>query len=185
MSAKSAILALVVTTLIPGVVYAGKNKDGREAGKVIAGWVEKVTILDIRDEPIKAKLDSGANTSSIHATNVESFKRDGDEWVRFTFVDKDGDTKKMERPIVRGVKIKDLDGGADRRPVIELDMCFDGRVHKTQFNLSDRSGFNYRILLGRRFLGGVAVIDPDETYLTKDHCRDAIEEKEDNDDKDD
>lgn len=148
-----------------------------QPGKVIAGWVERVTVLDIRDNPIKAKLDSGANTSSIHAIDIKKFERDGDDWVRFKFVDKDGDSKEMERPQVRGVKIKDLDGGADHRPVIELDMCFDGRIHKTQFTLSDRSGFNYRILLGRRFLGDVAVIDPGTTFLTKEHCREV--EKED------
>ena len=180
MRLKSAILTLLVAIIAPGFAYAGKaDKDKDDPGKVIAGWVEKVTVSAIREEPIKAKLDSGANTSSIHATEVEKFKRDGDEWVRFTFVDKDDTKKEMERPVVRGVKIKDLDGGADRRPVIELDMCFDGRIHKTQFTLSDRGGFNYRILLGRRFIKGVAVIDPDETYLTKEHCRDAADEKDD------
>lgn len=180
MRLKSAILSLLIIAVAPDTVHAGKkDKDMDAAGKVIAGWIEKVRILDIRDEPIKAKLDSGANTSSIHAIDVKQFERDGDDWVRFTFVDKDGAKKELERPIVRGVKIKDLGGDADRRPVIELDMCFDGRVHKTQFTLSDRSGFNYRILLGRRFMKGVAVIDPDETYLTKDHCREATDDKDD------
>ncbi len=162
----------LLLALAANPVLAEKDR----AGKVIAGWVERVTVLDIRDTPIKAKLDSGANTSSIHAIDVKEFERDGNDWVRFKFVDKDGDTKEMERPLVRGVKIKDLDGGADRRPVIELDMCFDGRVHTTQFTLSDRSEFNYRILLGRRFLGGVAVIDSSATYLTKEHCREVEQE---------
>ncbi|WP_372778504.1 ATP-dependent zinc protease [Litorivivens sp.] len=180
MRLKSAILSLLIIAVAPATTYAGKkDKDMDAGGKVIAGWIEKVTVPLIRDEPIKAKLDSGANTSSIHAIDVEQFEQDGDDWVRFTFVDKDGAKKELERAMVRGVKIKDLGGGADRRPVIELDMCFDGRVHKTQFTLSDRSGFNYRILLGRRFMKGVAVIDPDETYLTKDHCRDATADKDD------
>ena len=180
MRLKSAILSLLIIAVAPNTVHAGKkDKDIDAAGKVIAGWIEKVTVPSIRDEPIKAKLDSGANTSSIHATKIDQFERDGDDWVRFTFVDKDDTQTELERPMVRGVKIKDLDGGADRRPVVELDMCFDGRMHKTQFTLSDRSGFNYRILLGRRFLKGVAVIDPDETYLTKDHCRNATDDKDD------
>lgn len=180
MHLKSAILSLLVVAIAPGMAYAGKTDKHREIpGKVIAGWVEKVTVSDLRDEPIKAKLDSGANTSSIHAIDVERFEQDGDDWVRFTFVDKDGAKKELERPMVRGVKIKDLGGGADRRPVVELDMCFDGRIHKTQFTLSDRSGFNYRILLGRRFMKGVAVIDPDETYLTKEHCRNTTDDKDD------
>ncbi len=164
----------LLTSLLASTALAADD----QPGKVIAGWVERVTVLDIREQPIKAKLDSGANTSSIHAVDVDEFERENEDWVRFKFVDKDGDTHTLEKPIVRGVKIKDLDGGSDRRPVIELDMCFDGRLHTTQFTLSDRGDFNYRILLGRRFLKGVAVIDPQSTYMTKEHCRDAEPDKD-------
>lgn len=175
----SAALMLILLSLSP---LASADKDHEMPGKVIAGWVEKIVLLDNGDEPIKAKLDSGAKTSSLHAKDIEKFQRDGDNWVRFTFVDKDGSKAEFERPEVRGVKIKDLGGGFDRRPVVEMDICFDGRVRTAQFTLADREGFVYRILLGRRFLGGVAVIDPDATYLTKERCTEVREQEKANDD---
>tara|TARA_R100000687_G_C6447165_1_gene163403 strand:+ start:264 stop:809 length:546 start_codon:yes stop_codon:yes gene_type:complete len=181
MQVRQAISAALITGLLALSPVVSAEKDQEKPGKVIAGWVEKIILLDNGDEPIKAKLDSGAKTSSLHASKIEKFQRDGDDWVRFTFVDKQGEETEFERPEVRGVKIKDLDGGFDRRPVVEMDICFDGRLRTTQFTLADREGFVYRILLGRRFLAGVAVIDSEATYLTKEHCTE-VQQKKDKDD---
>lgn len=182
MQVRQTISAALISGLLALSPAASADKDQEKPGKVIAGWVEKIILLDNGDEPIKAKLDSGAKTSSLHASKIEKFQRDGDDWVRFTFVDKEGDKAEFERPEVRGVKIKDLDGGFDRRPVVEMDICFDGRLHTAQFTLADREGFVYRILLGRRFLAGVAVIDPEATYLTKERCTEAGRKDENDDD---
>lgn len=146
--------------------------DSRTPGKVIAGWVEKVRVPG-NDHVIKAKLDTGAKTSSIHAINVESFKKDDEPWVRFDLVlDKKPKliTQTMELPRHRVVLIKDHDDAADRRPVVMMDICFDGRVHSTQFSLADRGRFVYPMLLGRRFLKEVAVVDADATFLTQAAC---------------
>lgn len=188
MATTGTISAALIVSLLTLSPLANADKNGEKPGKVIAGWVEKIVLLDNGDEPIKAKLDSGAKTSSMHASKIEKFQRDGDNWVRFTFVDKNGSSAEFERPEVRGVKIKDLDGGFDHRPVVEMDICFDGRVRTTQFTLTDREEFVYRILLGRRFLSGVAVIDPESTYLTKERCKEVREQEKDkgnNKDKDD
>lgn len=139
--------------------------------KVIAGWLETIT-LPATGWVIKAKLDTGAKTSSIHATNIEEFKRDGKRWVRFDVHDS---TKKespvtLERRQIRRVRIKDHDDPATRRSVVELEICLDGRLHKAQFTLADRGNFHYPVLLGRRFLDGVAVVDPAEKYLTSPSC---------------
>ncbi len=185
MRAKTALTAAFIAALLCMSAAANAGEKGKQPGKVIAGWVEKITLLDYGDKPIKAKLDSGAKTSSLHASKIEAFERDGEDWVRFTFEDKDGEKAVFERPEVRGVKIKDLGGGFDRRHVVELDLCFDGRIHTTQFTLTDRSGFIYRVLLGRRFLAGVAVIDPESIYLTKDHCIDMPDKADSSEDDDD
>ncbi len=144
-----------------------------DPGKVIAGWVEKISLKD-QTFIIKAKLDSGAKTSSIHAENVQIFQRDGKKWVRFNLVFKDVDgtlhTIVMERPRVRRVRIKDHDSEPDRRPTVTLEICFDGRYHETEFTLTDRGNFLYPTLLGRKFLVGVAVVDPEHTFLTKATC---------------
>ncbi len=177
MQVSALLSALIILSLlsVPGAARAGSK--GEKPGKVIAGWVEKIVLLDSNSQPIKAKLDSGAKTSSLHAEDIEEFERNDEKWVRFTFVDKDGSKTEFERPLVRGVKIKDLDGDFDRRSVVEMDFCFDGRVRSAQFTLIDRGDFIYRVLLGRRFLQGVAVIDPEAVYLTKERCIETDEPK--------
>lgn len=143
-------------------------------GKVIAGWVERVSLPEL-SVMTKAKLDSGAKTSSLHAKDIEIFKKKGDRWVRFTVeIEAAGQqvTKTFEKPRHRRVAIKEHEGDNDSRPVVLMDVCFDGRLHEVQFTLADRSRFIYPVLLGRRFLKRVAVIDPDETFLTQSSCSD-------------
>jgi len=141
--------------------------------KVLAGWVENV-IIPAWDIKAKAKLDTGAKTSSINAQNVEFFKKDGSRWVRFELVFrlKGGKEQRiaMERPRLRRVKVKEHDGNHDRRAVVEIAICFDGRLFNPQFTLADRSEFLYDVLLGREFLSGVAVIDPDKTFQSLTAC---------------
>jgi len=148
--------------------------DGETPGKVIAGWVEKISLID-PPYLLKAKLDTGAKTSSIHAENIELFKRDGKRWVRFTLVlnvdDEKTETFVLEKSRERRVKIKEHDGGYSRRPVVEIDICFNGRPYPVEFTLVDRSEFIYPVLLGRGFLAGVAVIDPGVTFLTQARCQ--------------
>lgn len=143
-------------------------------GKSIMGWLEYVEIesLDFR---IKAKLDTGAKTSSMHAEDIETFKRDGDTWVRFTFKEKDLNKNKtrkvtLERKRVRNVVIKRHNGEYQDRPVVEMELCINGQLHTEQFSLIDRSRFLYPVLLGRRALKDMAIVDAGETYLTSPDC---------------
>lgn len=142
--------------------------------KVVAGWLEKVHFAAVRGHQVTAKLDSGARTSSINARDIEDFDRDGQPWVRFELVleDEDGqvETVPVERPLVRRVRIKEHDGQHGRRAVVELTFCFVGRWHRAQFSLVDRTEFNYPVLLGRRFLAGIALIDPEAAFLTDADC---------------
>lgn len=181
MQAKRTIAAALTLSLMILSAIASADSQDEQPGKVIAGWIENIVLLDNGDRPIKAKLDSGAKTSSLHANKIEKFQRGGDDWVRFTFEDKNGSKAEFERPELRGVKIKNLDGGFDKRPVVEMDICFDGRVRTAQFTLADRSNLIYPVLLGRRFLRGVAVIDPQATFLTKDRCHEFNQPKKDTD----
>lgn len=169
----------VAICLLAALSATQVQADSRTPGKVIAGWVEKVKLPN-NDHIIKAKLDTGAKTSSIHAINVEPFEKDDEPWVRFDVVlDKKPKliTQAMELPRHRVVLIKDHDDAADRRPVVMIDICFDGRIHPTQFSLADRGRFVYPVLLGRRFLKDVAVVDADATFLTQASCGDEKTEK--------
>ncbi|MDW3096237.1 MAG: ATP-dependent zinc protease [Gammaproteobacteria bacterium] len=145
----------------------------KEPARVIAGWVEKVRI-EYQAYDIKAKLDTGAKTSSIHAIKIKPFKKDGKRWVKFTLLLKDskGTQHKLyfEKPRSRKANIKNHNGKHDPRYVVNLDLCFNGRKYVTEFTLADRSEYIYDVLLGRQFLKRVAVIDPNDTFLTLSSC---------------
>ena len=137
------------------------------------GWVEKV-LIEPGAIPLKAKLDTGAKTSSLHAKDIEIFKKDGDNWVRFRLEVEDTDGKDhdvvLERRRVRRVRIKEHEGEYDRRPVVRMSFCIAGERRSAQFTLADRSRFIYPVLLGRRFLEDHALVDAGATFLTQARC---------------
>ncbi len=164
---KLAVLVFTTYSLSVPYIYA------KQPARIIAGWVEKVRIEN-QDYDVKAKLDTGAKTSSIYATNVEPFKKDGKRWARFTLhlTDSKGTKHKLnlERPRARKANIKNHDGNHDKRYVVELDICFNGRKYTSEFTLADRSEYIYAVLLGRQFLKTTAIVDPDKTFLTLSAC---------------
>ncbi len=169
-----------VCALVIGLISPTSWADDDETNRTVAGWVERIKMAPWGDT-LKAKLDTGAKTSSINALNIERFERDGDDWVRFTLSYKTTDKKqrerKMERPLRRNVRVKEHDRENDRRAVVDLSFCFAGQIHTAQFSLVDRSKFIYPVLLGRRFLESAALIDPKATFITEANCKaDVIED---------
>lgn len=144
----------------------------------LLGFVEWVT-LESAGLRLKARLDTGAQTSSLHSVDTLPFKRDGKNWVRFHVPVADqrsGDEEAavrvlaLERPVKRVVLIKRKGATPQRRYVVELPFCLDGRSHQTEFSLTDRSAFLYPALLGRQFLKDIAVVDPAHAFLAKENC---------------
>lgn len=158
--------ALIMLVCFAGAVQA--EKDDR-----VYGWLEMATI-----EPwgvaVKAKLDSGALTSSMHAANIEEFKRDGEEWVRFTvdvedeYEDKDVE-KTFELPVHRNLKLRGA-GGVDHRPVVLMKICLRDTVYEEQFSLRNREDMNYPVLLGRRTIQSLGLLDVSRNFLHKPNC---------------
>ena len=152
-----------------------ETKDDTQ-GRAIMGWVEWIQ-LQPTQKYAKAKLDTGAKTSSMHAKNIEWFEKNGQDWVRFQFSSNtklssklllEGKTKNVltiEAPVVRTTRIKQHKRSSSERPVIRQKFTLAGKEYEGEFTLSDRSRFIYPILLGRRFLENVAVVDPGHTYL--------------------
>jgi len=134
--------------------------------KEVVGWVEKVHVFP-GNLIVKAKIDSGAKTSSLHCDCIKPFERNGEKWVRFSITNYDGKTVSYERKIVRTVKIKRHFGNVQQRFVISLGLCLAGVYKETDVSLVDRSGLNYQLLVGRRFLEGTHLIDSGNTYITK------------------
>ena len=168
------ISSTLLTILMVFTSSYSNNLWAKDPAKIIVGWVEKVRIED-QEFDVKAKLDTGARTSSIHAKDIKSFKRDGERWVKFTLMLVDSKDNKhviqMERPRSRRTNIKNHDGEHDKRYVVEFDVCFNGQKYTTEFTLADRREYIYDVLLGRQFLKKIAIIDPDRIFLTSTNCK--------------
>lgn len=138
---------------------------------VTAGWVEKA-VLYPKGIIFHAKLDTGAKTTSINATDPEFFERDGKRWSKFSITNRNNETVTIEAPMVRDANIKRHFGQQQIRPVIMLDICI-GNVRKIEeVNLVDRSNLNYQLLVGRNFLKDDLLIDSGSTYLLSPACTD-------------
>ncbi|MFI8481539.1 ATP-dependent zinc protease [Pseudomonas sp. NPDC078700] len=163
--------ALMVSILALGLMAPGLS--AAQSGKVF-GWVEKGSIEPEGIE-VKIKLDTGAKTSSMHAEDLERFKKDGDEWVRFNIELEDIDSGKkknveVERKVVRNIKVRGA-GGAERRPVVMMSMCIGDEVHKEQFSLNNRSKMNYPVLIGRSTLEHLGLVDVSKTFTSEPKCK--------------
>ena len=142
--------------------------------KMELGWLERIR-LQPWDIVLKAKLDTGAKSAAIHATDIERFDKDGRPWVRFKLWlnhrDPGSETISVEKPLARDVKIKLR--GTDKsqsRPSVKMEFCLGGKRFQALFTLTNRERFNYPVLLGRRFLTDIAVIDPAARYNTDPTC---------------
>ncbi|MCL5424144.1 MAG: ATP-dependent zinc protease [Gammaproteobacteria bacterium] len=120
---------------------------------------------------LQARVDSGANTSSLSATEITRFERDGEDWVRFKLALNEDDIvvesqrdEWIEAPIERRVRILQA-SGEESRPVISLLMTLGPISENVEFTLNDRTHLVYPVLLGRRFLMDIALIDVADTYL--------------------
>jgi len=135
----------------------------------ILGWVEKVAILDT-GLVMHAKIDTGADNSSINASNIDYFTRDGETLVRFKIKGNTGAPVAMERPLVRVGQIKRKEGGYIERPVVTLGFCIAGQIVDTEVNLANRNHFNYPVLIGRSVMARRFLVDSERTYITRPTC---------------
>ena len=169
MKTETKIINSIQLGLLLLMIISSSQVSARDPAKIIAGYVENIKI-ETQDYNIKAKLDTGARTSSIHGINIEPFKKDGERWLKFTLllIDSKGDKHELllEKPRSRRTNVKNHDGEHDKRYVVDLEICFNNQKYLTEFTLADRNQYIYDVLLGRQFLNKIAVIDPEEIFLT-------------------
>lgn len=142
------------------------------AEKTVYGLNEYIQLSDLKLE-VAAKLDTGAKTASLSARDIKRFKRDGETWVRFYLAIDDAHEHPIERPLARISKIKRRAGDYDpeegktytARPVIELSVCMGKAQRTIEVNLTDRSAFQYPLLIGSEALKRLdAMVDPSLKY---------------------
>ncbi|PMR76667.1 ATP-dependent zinc protease [Billgrantia endophytica] len=164
-------LGLAGATLL--LLAAGASQGAAADDKTVFGWVEKGT-LEPWGVEVKAKLDSGALTSSLDARDIETFEKEDEEWVRFRLELEDesnGETfsEVLEMPVYRDIRVRGA-GGRDERPVVLMKVCMGDTIYEEQFSLRDRGEMHYPLLLGRRSIGHLGLLDVTRTFLNSPEC---------------
>ena len=142
------------------------------AEPMLYGRYEYIKLPEI-GETLQAKMDTGALTASLSAKHIETFTRDGEPWVRFQLATKGASDKVYEHKVARISKIKNRADEDDdkeepasaKRPVVDLEMCLGSVKRTVEVNLTDRSSFNYPLLIGAKALREFgAAVNPARRY---------------------
>ena len=153
-------IALSIVFMLSPNVYA----------KEVIGWVENVGVSS-SNAIVKAKIDTGADSSSLHCECITPYERDGEQWVKFTITDIDGQSISYEKKILRTTKVKRHFGEVQERIVVRMGICIGDQYGETDVSLVDRSGFNYSLLIGRKYLKNKFIVDPGETFMSSPQCQ--------------
>ncbi|HKI61621.1 MAG TPA: RimK/LysX family protein [Mariprofundaceae bacterium] len=135
---------------------------------ITVGWREWVSLPDFGIDHIKAKIDTGARTSCLHAFSQERFTQAGSPWLRFGMHPVQRSTEIevfCEAEIVDERMVSDSGGHREVRPIIcsTIDL---GRVQfKAEFSLTNRDSMRFRVLLGRTAMKERLIVDPGKSFL--------------------
>jgi hypothetical protein len=144
----------------------GADKKDESALPVI-GWREWVELPDLGIASIKAKVDTGARSSSLHAFNLVEFQRDGVLWIRF---DVHPVQRKSRVVVTAEARVLDFrlvrssSGMTERRPVIVTHIHMLGLVWPAELTLARRDDMGFRMLLGRQAFRGRFLVDAGRSY---------------------
>lgn len=163
------LMSFILVVIISPDVF-GKDAIAKEVGaKEVIGWVENVRVLP-GDVLITAKIDTGADASSLHCDCINKFIRNGEPWVQFTITGVSGKQVSLEKKVERTIKIKRHFGAVQKRDVVRLGLCLGGQYEERDVSLVDRTGFKYDLLIGRKFMAGKFIVDPSQKFLVEPHC---------------
>ena len=136
--------------------------------KRVIGWREIVSLPELGIDEVKAKVDTGARTSALHASKLVFSKRAGKDYVEFIIHPKQRSTKpeiKVKTKVLAFRKIKSSTGHSALRPVIETDVIIGGIKTKLELTLVNRDEMGFRMLLGREAMRGQFIVDPGASYV--------------------
>lgn len=134
----------------------------------MTGWREWVGLPDLGIEWIKAKIDTGARTSALHAFDVREFNRDGQAWVRFKvkpWQDSQEDAATVECPVHDRRAVRSSSGHAQDRIVVQLRVRLVERDVTAEVTLTNRDEMGFRMLIGRQALRQGYAVDPARSFL--------------------
>lgn len=133
----------------------------------VLGWREWVRVESLGVPWIKAKVDTGAKTSALHAFELSTFERDGATWVRFSIHPWQAtaqDAVEVELPVHDERAVRSSSGHAEGRYVVLVPLVLAGREVRAQVTLTDRDEMGFRMLVGREALVQGFLVDPALSY---------------------
>ena len=133
----------------------------------VIGWREWVRMPELGIDYIKAKVDTGARTSSLHAFDLEEVVREGIPHVRFTIHPEQRKALPeipAELPLLARRRIRDSGGKVELRPIVETRIELHGQSWPIELTLTRRDAMGFRMLLGRQAIRGHFMVDPGASY---------------------
>ena len=145
---------------------AEKNLISLKSGKVV-GWRELVGLPDLNIEQLRAKIDSGARTSAIHAEDQERFDHEGENWVRFRIPSaRRKQDQIFEAPVFDEREIKNTGGLPERRIIIRTTLLLGAHRTHIDVSLADRKAMEFDLILGRTAIRQLRlIIHPGRSFL--------------------
>lgn len=134
----------------------------------VIGWREQVALPDLGIQQIKAKIDTGARSSALHAFDVEIFKRDGKPMVRFKVHPYQRDTHRTitaEAELLDQRQVRNSGGQTQVRPVIQTTIELNGYTFPIELTLTNRDVMGFRMLLGRQAVRRRFLVDAGQSFL--------------------
>jgi hypothetical protein len=141
---------------------------------ITVGWREWVGLPEIGLPLLKAKIDTGARTSALHAFSVERFRRERVDWVRFLVHPLQGRNDLVvdcEAALLDQRLVTDSGGHREERPVIATPLSLGDALWPVEVTLTDRDSMRFRMLVGRTALTGRALVDVRRSFVTR-RCKD-------------
>ena len=132
------------------------------------GWHEWILLPELGLPWIKAKIDTGARTSCLHAFNVEPFTKNGNAWVRFGIHPHQDDTETevyCEAEVLDNRMVTDSGGHKEKRYVIMTTLALANESWPIEVTLTNRDSMLFRFLLGRTAMQQKVIVDPGKSFL--------------------
>ncbi len=147
--------------------------------KIILGCEEWCSFPELGIPTIKARVDSGAKTSALHAVNIAPFIKDERNWVRFDINPIQNNVKTIihcEAPLVDKRVVKSSSGYREHRYVIQTSLDIGNSKWLIEMTLTNRDSMGFRMLLGREAMSGRVLVDPEQKYLLGQPTADSLKE---------
>jgi hypothetical protein len=152
------------TPVVKNTTFENLNTEKTDT-KHIIGAIENVRLVP-PNVILKARIDTGAKTSSIDARDITPFERDGKQWVRFTCMA--GEKEHIiERKVVRTVLIKRHGEESQDRYVVNMRIILGEVSQLIPVTLNNRDAYIYPVLIGRNFLRDYFIVDVAKKYQFK------------------